>query len=87
MHYFNFNSFRFILFISFNTVRVTAEMILPNGNNIAVGSDLSITCNVGGDPVPLVKWYKNDVEIVSDNRVRIIGTCQSTKTHDSYKYY
>lgn len=76
-----FNSIRFILFISSNIVRVTAEMILPNGHNFAVGSDLSITCNVGGDPVPLVKWYKNDVEVVSDNRIRITGKCESTTRH------
>ncbi|KAJ6638506.1 Papilin, partial [Pseudolycoriella hygida] len=53
------------------SVRVTAEMILPNGHNFAVGSEISITCNVGGYPVPAVKWYKNDVELIADSRVRI----------------
>lgn len=48
-------------------------MVLPNGPNFGVGSEIAITCNVGGFPVPLVKWYKNDVEIVADSRIQITG--------------
>lgn len=48
-------------------------MILPNGQNFGVGSEIAITCNVGGYPAPTVQWYKNDVEIVPDSRIQILG--------------
>lgn len=51
-------------------------MILPNGQNFGVGSEIAIICNVGGYPLPSVQWYKNDVEIVSDSRIRITGKCE-----------
>lgn len=46
-------------------------MILPTGHNFGVGSEIAITCNVGGYPVPSVTWFKDDVEIAADSRIQI----------------
>lgn len=37
------------------------------------GSDISIACEVDGYPIPRVEWFKNDVPIEVDNRIRISG--------------
>uniref|UniRef100_A0A3B4AQI0 Myomesin-1 n=1 Tax=Periophthalmus magnuspinnatus TaxID=409849 RepID=A0A3B4AQI0_9GOBI len=39
---------------------------LPDVVTIQEGKALNLTCNISGDPVPVVTWLKNDKEITSD---------------------
>lgn len=50
-------------------------MVLPSGHNFGVGSEIAITCNVGGYPSPSVTWFKDDVELSADSRIQIISKC------------
>ncbi|KAJ8279799.1 hypothetical protein COCON_G00068650 [Conger conger] len=40
---------------------------LPDVVTIQEGKSLNLTCNISGDPVPLVTWLKNEKELVSDD--------------------
>ncbi|XP_015589222.1 papilin isoform X3 [Cephus cinctus] len=52
------------------TVPVKVNISVPQ-NEFPEGSDISIACNVDGYPIPRVEWYKDDVLIQMNNRVRI----------------
>lgn len=68
------------ILISFlKIVPITTNINLPNGNVFAVGSDMSIQCDVQGYPKPIVTWYKDDVEIQRSDRIQISGNyCRKT---------
>lgn len=52
---------------------MTVNLALPNGNTFAVGGDVSLQCDIGGYPTPVVTWFKDDVEIQESDRIHISG--------------
>lgn len=66
---------------------VATNIILPNGNTFAVGSEIQIQCDVQGYPTPTVTWYKNDEEIYPSQRVRISGTGKIKAPKNLTKFY
>lgn len=63
----------FSLFYSSNQVPVTANILLPKGRVYSVGSDISLYCNVTGEPTPDVTWYKDNRPLEVSNHVEIPG--------------
>ncbi|XP_051769041.1 myomesin-2 isoform X5 [Ctenopharyngodon idella] len=67
---------------------------LPDVVTIMEKKSLSLTCTVWGDPSPEVTWFKNEQEIVSDDRYKITFeggkfsslTIKSVYVEDSGKY-
>lgn len=54
-------------------VPVTANILLPKGRVYSVGSDISLYCNVTGEPIPEVTWYKDNRPIEISSHVEIPG--------------
>ncbi|XP_056324266.1 myomesin-2 isoform X3 [Danio aesculapii] len=67
---------------------------LPDVVTIMEKKSLSLTCTVWGDPSPEVTWFKNEQEVVSDDRYKITFesgkfaslTIKSVYVEDSGKY-
>ncbi|XP_072307110.1 myomesin-1 isoform X2 [Eucyclogobius newberryi] len=67
---------------------------LPDVVTIQEGKALNLTCNISGDPVPVVTWLKNDREITSDEHCILkfesgkfaSFTITGVNTSDSGKY-
>lgn len=55
------------------TVPVTAVILLPKGRIHSVGTDISLYCNVTGEPTPDVTWYKDNRPIEVSNRLENPG--------------
>lgn len=54
-----------------SAVPVTVNIVLNSGHTFAVGSDISLPCDVAGYPAPNVTWSKDGVELRSDGRIQI----------------
>lgn len=39
--------------------------------NVIEGHDICFKCRVSGQPQPLLKWYKNGVEIEETSRIKV----------------
>lgn len=63
--------FSFSFFVS--KVPVTANILLPKGRVFSVGTDISLYCNVTGEPIPDVTWYKDNRPLEPSNHVEIPG--------------
>ncbi|KAK9966424.1 hypothetical protein ABG768_003536 [Culter alburnus] len=80
------------LFASVDRGRVVGG--LPDVVTIMEKKSLSLTCTVWGDPSPEVTWFKNEQEVVSDDRYKITFeggkfsslTIKSVYVEDSGKY-
>ncbi|XP_059385239.1 M-protein, striated muscle isoform X4 [Carassius carassius] len=67
---------------------------LPDVVTIMEKKSLSLTCTVWGDPSPEVTWFKNEQEVVSDDRYKITFeggkfaslTINNVQVEDSGKY-
>ncbi|XP_052466032.1 M-protein, striated muscle-like isoform X2 [Carassius gibelio] len=67
---------------------------LPDVVTIMEKKSLSLTCTVWGDPTPEVTWFKNEQEVVSDDRYKITFeggkfaslTINNVQVEDSGKY-
>jgi hypothetical protein len=46
---------------------------MPKGKTYSVGSDLSILCNVTGEPTPEITWYKDNRQVFGDEHIEIPG--------------
>lgn len=44
---------------------------LPGQLKVLVGSDFTLECVAEGHPLPEIRWYKNDVELVESERLAI----------------
>lgn len=47
--------------------------MLPKGRVYSVGTDISLYCNVTGEPTPEVTWYKDNSPVETSNHVEIPG--------------
>lgn len=56
----------------FRTVPVTASIVLQ-ARVYSVGTDISLYCNVTGEPTPEVTWYKDNRPIEASRHVEIPG--------------
>lgn len=62
--------------INFNfhsKVPVTANILLPKGRVYSVGVDISLYCNVTGEPTPEITWYKDNRPLEATGHVEIPG--------------
>jgi hypothetical protein len=59
--------------ILLSEVPVTANIQLPKGRTFSVGTDISLYCNVTGEPAPEVTWYKDNRPLEASGRVDIPG--------------
>lgn len=66
------HSLMFSLFFP-NQVPVTANILIPKGRVYSVGSDISLYCNVTGEPTPDVTWYKDNRPLEVSDHVEIPG--------------
>jgi papilin len=52
---------------------VSVAIVLAKGRSYSVGSDMAILCNVTGEPTPEISWYKDNRQIVGNDRIEIPG--------------
>ncbi|XP_055847560.1 papilin isoform X2 [Episyrphus balteatus] len=54
-------------------VPVSASALIrrDSSNNYTIGSDVVLTCEVGGYPTPNVTWFKDSKQVFSSNRIQI----------------
>uniref|UniRef100_A0A1I7VN34 Immunoglobulin I-set domain-containing protein n=1 Tax=Loa loa TaxID=7209 RepID=A0A1I7VN34_LOALO len=48
--------------------------------NVPEGANLTLKCKVSGEPMPTLKWYKDDIEITKDDRVVMRISLDGTAT-------
>lgn len=54
-------------------VPVTARLNLSNGQEVGIGAEINIKCEVDGYPSPNITWYFNDQELHSSiGRIQIV---------------
>lgn len=54
-------------------VPVTARLNLASGNEVGIGAEINIKCEVDGYPSPNITWYLNDQELYSSaGRIQIL---------------
>lgn len=58
------------------TVPVTTEL-LPASTTISAGTELSLPCNVDGNPEPIVTWSKDGVALTPTDTMWITGKMRS----------
>lgn len=47
--------------------------MLPKGRVFSVGTDISLFCNVTGEPLPEITWYKDNRPVEASDHVEIPG--------------
>ncbi|XP_055847561.1 papilin isoform X3 [Episyrphus balteatus] len=53
------------------SVSASALIRRDSSNNYTIGSDVVLTCEVGGYPTPNVTWFKDSKQVFSSNRIQI----------------
>lgn len=54
-------------------VPVSVSISMPRGKSYSVGSTFTILCNVTGEPIPEVSWYKDNQALEESENVEIPG--------------
>lgn len=69
----NNNKSKFDLFFFAKLVPVTASILLPQGKVFSVGSEISLFCNVTGEPQPEISWFKDNRPVEDTEHIQIPG--------------
>lgn len=52
---------------------VTARLNLANGQEVGIGAEINIKCEVDGSPSPNITWYFNDQELSNSiGRIQVV---------------
>lgn len=55
---------------------------MTKGNAFSVNTEISLNCNVSGEPEPEISWYKDSQPIALTERVSIDGEFNYINTYD-----